>query len=145
MAQFDEAKVGDKVWSIIDGWGGITDIAFLQRFPIKVEFKSQADCFNKDGFAGKADLNPTLFWDEKKIDLERPRKHECNFNFRSQHGQWMICRCGARVKAKIKCKACELIGYAKWRDEVIKEYTAMDYTRDKFLLNQHHAPDCPQR
>jgi hypothetical protein len=74
MNAFENARTGDRVWSIRHGWG---TIACLDNHDIHVEF----DYFRKKrifSICGKydiEDLYPTLFWDEVKIDIpQKPIK-----------------------------------------------------------------------
>lgn len=72
---FENAKVGDKVWSIQCGWGRISEI-LPGGYPITVEFNP----FKCDGFTycGKfriTDNDQSLFWDEVKIEAPvKPKK-----------------------------------------------------------------------
>lgn len=68
---FETAKVGDKVWSIVYGWGEISDILPHEKYPIEVTFNS-TDNFYEDQYTycGKALItlpSQSLFWDEIKI------------------------------------------------------------------------------
>lgn len=71
---FENAKIGDKVWNIRKGWGIITYIETNSTFAINVEFKDGSDIwFLKDGKEFYDDINPTLFWNEIKVDMpEKP-------------------------------------------------------------------------
>lgn len=76
MAQFSDAKVGDRVWSIKDGWGKIYQIDHPIGFPIAVDFENESSrVFTTEGKETNDNLNPTLFWDEVKIvPPERPKE-----------------------------------------------------------------------
>ena len=68
---FKNAKVGDKVWSILDGWGEIVKIT-NEDFPIKVKFKNGSfESFITDGSKYYNNINPTLFWDEVKFEIPK--------------------------------------------------------------------------
>lgn len=65
---FKDAKVGDKVWCITTGWTEIKRITPNSIWPI------YTDCRDKYTFEGKnqpRDLNPSLFWDEIKIEIPK--------------------------------------------------------------------------
>jgi hypothetical protein len=71
---FENAQVEDRVWSIRHGWGVITHIS---TYKICVKFESlNWDCiFTICGKNDDKDLNPTLFWNEVKIDIpQKPIK-----------------------------------------------------------------------
>lgn len=71
---FENAKVGDKVWSVEYGWGEIIEISNR----VRVEFTRLAGytgckSFDKHG-RRLSEYNKTLFWDEIKIvPPERPK------------------------------------------------------------------------
>jgi len=68
---FKNAKIGDRLYSVEDGWGileAITD----SDYPLIVQFKFQRVGFTIDGKRWKLSKNPTLFWD--KIEFEIPKR-----------------------------------------------------------------------
>lgn len=70
---FEDAKVGDRVWDFIFGWGTIYDIILDDYYPIKVEFeKDIIRSYTLDGalFKGSKE-NPSLFWDEIKFEIPK--------------------------------------------------------------------------
>lgn len=153
MAQFDDAKVGDRVWGIDCGLGTIDQIFPSGEYPVVVDFDLPMRCasYTFDGLRRGNDINPTLFWDEVKIvPPERPKEHRHNFHTPILNGRAEIfayqCRCGDRVieKGKIvkkeKCEACEFI-------ERLNKSTCYPnlwkHQLKIFLLNQHHT--CEKR
>ena len=72
---FSDAKEGDRVWSLTEGWGTIID-HFLSRteYPLTVEFENgELKTYTLWGRFRVKDLNPTLFWDEVKFEVpEKP-------------------------------------------------------------------------
>ena len=74
---FRNAKVGDRVWSFIHGWGFVDEIYEHKSFPIKVIFNwGKSASFNMDGnqYIGIG-LKRVLFWDEIKFDIPtRPKR-----------------------------------------------------------------------
>ena len=76
---FRNAKVGDRVWDIMHGWGKIIEIRKdLGTHPIKVsDFEKESlrtKTYTWEGKAFKNHINPTLFWD--KINIKPPSKPE---------------------------------------------------------------------
>lgn len=72
---FREAKVGDRVWSLLNGWGVIIDIAPECAYPLRVKFKDDSQYFNLEGKTWDIHYSPTLFWDEVKIEAPpRPKR-----------------------------------------------------------------------
>jgi hypothetical protein len=66
---FENAKAGDKVWSMTKGWGTIAQIEKGFSNPIKVDFDNESfSFFNINGTYFDTDLNQTLFWDEIKFE-----------------------------------------------------------------------------
>ena len=68
---FKDAKVGDELYSIEDGWGILEAIADM-GYPLNVQFKHHRVSFTIDGRRFTSSKNPTLFWDE--IEFEIPKK-----------------------------------------------------------------------
>ena len=72
---FTDAKEGDRVWSLTEGWGTITArYAPHTTYPLNVEFENGSiRTYTLWGLLLFTDLNPTLFWDEVKLVLpEKP-------------------------------------------------------------------------
>lgn len=70
---FEDAKVGNKVWDFIDGWGKVIAIEKLNEYPLNVEFINGH--YRSYDFHGKAitDERQRLFWDEIKFEVpEKP-------------------------------------------------------------------------
>ena len=122
MAQFSEAKIGDRVWSISFGWGKIekVNISFRdENIGVKFEIDKNHGLwfYYNDGRYMKDDLNPTLFWDEVSIIApERPKE---------------------------ECEACSWLEYQRV-DLLVRKHTTLFDEIGKFLLNQHHVPTCPK-
>ncbi len=67
---FENAKVGDRVWSVTSGWGFIDDIHYRCKYPIHVTFDDDRfSSFMVDGRNYKDHLNQELFWDEIKFEV----------------------------------------------------------------------------
>lgn len=78
---FENAKIGDKVWSIRHGWGKIYSIKPENEiYLLKVEFDSYINqnnytvSFTFEGKSFRLDKNPTLYWDELEFDIPKPPK-----------------------------------------------------------------------
>ena len=81
---FSDAKAGDSVWSVLDGWGVITSVRGDCTYGVRVYFgdatkavnkyrvKEFSQSYTKCGKLHYEDLNPILFWDE--IVFEVPKK-----------------------------------------------------------------------
>jgi hypothetical protein len=73
---FSNAKVGDRVWSFIHGWGVIIKVGRSSDFPIYAEFSTANDdgyeSYSYEGRSLLSDYHPTLFWDE--INFTIPSK-----------------------------------------------------------------------
>lgn len=71
---FRNAKVGDRAYDILRGWGTIVAIKQDSEYPIC--FKADIDSFCTFTFDGKRadiDISPSLFWDEIKYEIpEKP-------------------------------------------------------------------------
>lgn len=64
---FSQAKIGDRVWSNRNGWGGVKEISKDDK-QIFVDFDNGCSCwFYFDGRYMNNDLYPELFWDEIQI------------------------------------------------------------------------------
>jgi len=75
---FENAKTGDKVWSIRWGWGKIVDILKNTDYPLIVNFSvNNSYTFTIDGKYNENDINPILFWG--KINFEIPEKPKPKF------------------------------------------------------------------
>lgn len=78
MAKFDNVKVGDRVWSLIYGWGVVTCIESLPcllSYPIKVTFDNGVvSRYTKSGYHSTHQLYPELFWNEVKLPKEEEDK-----------------------------------------------------------------------
>ena len=72
---FTDAKAGDRVWSITEGWGVVKKrTSPHDPYPLVVEFENGTHIiYTLWGRRYNSDLNPTLFWDEVKIEApEKP-------------------------------------------------------------------------
>ena len=66
---FKYARIGDRVWSIIDGWGKIVKTAH-GGLVMRVNFYDGGnDMFTVEGKRFPADKYPTLYWDEIKFNI----------------------------------------------------------------------------
>lgn len=78
MAKFDNAKVGDRVWYIIKGWGEvervIKNIGIIVRFKVS-ETVEVSVVFTFDGKRYQLnDKYPMLFWNEVKLPTDEEDK-----------------------------------------------------------------------
>lgn len=71
MSKFDNAKVGDRAWDILRGWGTIVAIKESDESPIYFNADVDSFCtFTLDGKRNIIDKNPTLFWNEVDLPTE---------------------------------------------------------------------------
>ena len=74
---FKDAKAGDIVWSVINGWGKIEIFNIksdypLSDYPLEVKFNRTTESYTLDGKNHALSLYPTLYWD--KIEITPPPK-----------------------------------------------------------------------
>ena len=75
MAKFDNAKVGDRVFDLLKGWGTIVEIRKNEEYPIYVNADIDSFCtFTLEGKRYVKDVNPTLFWNEFHVHTEEEDK-----------------------------------------------------------------------
>lgn len=76
MAKFDNAKVGDRVFSIQYGLGAIDRFGTVNNHEVfKVNFDNgDYEWYFKDGRVNIDDVNPTLFWNEFHVPTEEEDK-----------------------------------------------------------------------
>ena len=69
-----EFKVGDRVWSLLLGWGSVKriDSNIEEAYPVYVVFDSgKGKCFTKHGIFHAVDKNPSLFHaNQGKIEFD---------------------------------------------------------------------------
>lgn len=72
---FENAKVGDRVWSIQQGWGTIVNTTFTELYPILVNFGYKTSMsYTNEGKVRYNDISPSLFWNEFKVPEEAYKK-----------------------------------------------------------------------
>jgi len=67
---FKNAKVGDKVWCVLNGWGVIVAIEEHAVYQIEVSFDDNTtpcEEYTLEGFMLDAHNSPSLFWNEFEI------------------------------------------------------------------------------
>lgn len=69
---FSRASIGDRVWSILHGWGTVNDIDRYgnseDKTQLHIVFDIGGYCWYKlDGRCNANDLNPELYWEEAEI------------------------------------------------------------------------------
>ncbi len=75
MKTFENAQVGDRVWSLLYGHLTIREINKSNNFSIVCEdgdFMSQMT-FDLDGYNRTIHKNPSLFWEEQKLNFNTER------------------------------------------------------------------------
>ena len=68
---FSDAKAGDRVWSLIEGWGVVTArFRSHSPYPLNVEFDNcTSRTYTLWGLLHHKDCGPTLFWDVIQIEI----------------------------------------------------------------------------
>ena len=70
---FKNAKIGDRLYSMEDGWGVLEDITDRDH-PLTIQFDSRSESFTLEGRRCAGSKNPTIFWD--KIEFKIPKKRQ---------------------------------------------------------------------
>lgn len=79
---FSQAKIDDRVWSLIDGWGIVIENYSKKDYPILVKFDDgKYNRFTIEGKCSIFNLNPTLFWNEIKFEIPQPPKRKVTKTF----------------------------------------------------------------
>lgn len=65
---FKNAKVGDRVFSLIAGWVNIVEVEPTRAYPVKT---SDGRCYTLEGFRHIQHVKPLLYWDEN-LGTTRP-------------------------------------------------------------------------
>ena len=70
---FSNAKVGDRVWDYVKGWGTIIDTCYDSVYRICVQYDktNNSDCYTTSGKIISDAINPSLFWDEIKFEVPK--------------------------------------------------------------------------
>ena len=65
---FSNAKVGDRIWNVVQGWGEVVQIDNDPIYPLGIQFENGiTEKFTLDGKGNRRDKYPCLYWDEIKI------------------------------------------------------------------------------
>lgn len=80
MPKFSNAKIGDRVWSSMFGWGTIEEIDLKATYALLVSFD---ECDGKEryslyGYCSISHLVPTLFWNEFHIPSDEEDRKQFN-------------------------------------------------------------------
>jgi hypothetical protein len=79
VAKFSNAKIGDRAWNIMHGWGTIVAIKENEDYPICFKADIDSFCtFDLDGKRYITDKYPTLFWNEFHIPSDEEDKKPFN-------------------------------------------------------------------
>lgn len=93
---FSDAKVGERVWSLTEGWGTIIERSRpYTRYPLTVKFENITHSYTLWGRFRTSDHNPTLFWDEVRFEI--PEKPLPQLEVDAKVLVWG-CSCESRVK-----------------------------------------------
>lgn len=77
---FENARVGDKVYCLMSGWGKMSGIRDEEDYPLIVSFLCEAKTYTVDGKTCKTDCMPTLYWDKPEIIAPEQPKRTININ-----------------------------------------------------------------
>jgi hypothetical protein len=72
---FEDAEVGDKIYSVAFGWGEVIRTDGFEHYPLGVRFQNvviDTHYFTLDGCYYKDNPIQSLFWD--KVDIKAPKK-----------------------------------------------------------------------
>lgn len=70
---FESVQVGDKVWSVLYGWGVVSEVSKGSAYPLRAHFQGGVRrWYTSEGKQYKTHVSQILFWDEVKI--EAPKK-----------------------------------------------------------------------
>lgn len=65
---FSNVEYRDKVFSVLNGWGEVKRIDDRDVYCIRIDFENrQSIWIDVNGYTSKADVNPSVFWDEVVI------------------------------------------------------------------------------
>jgi len=138
---FEDAKIGDDVWSVEDEWGTVVSIADSD-YPLVVEFGCEIITFMLDGRRWESSKNPTLFWDEIKFEI--PKKPLPNLKVDTkvivwESGEYILKEKRHFKEFNNKGKiVCFINGYTSWTSRNTEEWEywelAEDNTKDKKCL-----------
>jgi hypothetical protein len=71
MNDFSKAKIGQRLYSLLWGYGTIVDVNYCDSHPIRVKFYKGMvefkESYTVDGFLTDAHFSPTLYWDKPEI------------------------------------------------------------------------------
>lgn len=78
---FRDAKVGDRIFDILLGWGVVENIDLNLNLPLRVKFDVGLSNYTLDGKTSDNHIRPRLYWDEIKFKIpERPFDLGAEFN-----------------------------------------------------------------
>ena len=70
MPDFSKAREGDKVFSILNGWGFVISVEQANPSTIRVDFGVEGYCsYTLNGKRYYNDLRPDLYWDEVTLNI----------------------------------------------------------------------------
>jgi len=69
---FKNVKVGDRLYSVEDGYGVVEIISMCRVYPLTIRFDCCRKSFTLTGRRYAGSKNPILFWD--KIEFEIPKR-----------------------------------------------------------------------
>jgi len=72
---FKNARVGDKVWGFVNGWGEVIAIEDSGTYSLKVKFiiGEGIRAYTVDGLYYITHERPSLFWNELKFEIPKQR------------------------------------------------------------------------
>lgn len=109
MSDFSKARVGDKVYSLLNGLGTVVSVNGGVKYPIQVEFVSVTHAYTFDGLLTKDHVTPDLYWSKpeiieppapkrmKTVETERWFLVGANPHF-SEGVRWTQCMCKPRLE-----------------------------------------------
>ena len=68
---FKNVKIGDRLYSVEDGWGIVETIRTSGIYLLTIRFDYCSESFTLDGKRCILSKNPTLFWDKIKFEIPK--------------------------------------------------------------------------
>lgn len=85
------AKVGDRLWSYMLGWGEVVKLYDKSHFPIAVRFRHTTERYTSEGRYQVCEP-PVIFWDEIFFDYPAPPKDRQKVKVECEGEEYFVTR-----------------------------------------------------